>query len=158
MLNSPNDAIYLGNSELIRKAENPFTFLKGQERLLSYIYLHFRYFYLLLLPIQLCAEYAFNCIPSVSEVLDIRNIYSFGMYVAFMVTVAKCLVNILFRRDKKNIGNINYLPEEGELIPKLSSDSEYVLYCLALMIVPFVPIRFIQPIYTYINVLQHKAK
>lgn len=37
--------------------------------IISYFqYLHFRYFYLLVWPTSLCAEYAFDCIPKVSHI------------------------------------------------------------------------------------------
>ena len=136
-MSSPNNALYLDNSELIRKAENPFTFLKGQERYLSYIYLHFRYFYLLVLPIQLCAEYAFNCIPSVPNLLDIRNLYSFSMYIALFVLVACCLISVfnrpnrIMKKSKDKISDSKFL-----------CDSEYILMCIALIVVPFLPMRY----------------
>lgn len=75
------DSLYLGSSELIRKAENPFAFLNtAQERVLSLVYLHFRYILVLVWPLQLSAEYAFDCIPKVSDISDWRNVYSFSTY------------------------------------------------------------------------------
>ena len=41
-------SLYLGDSELIRKAENPFAFLSGLEYALSYAYLHARYMWVLI--------------------------------------------------------------------------------------------------------------
>jgi len=81
-------SFYLEESQLIRKAENPFTFLppNSQEKVLSFMYLHFRYFWVLLYPIELCAEYAFNCIPSVKVLGDPRAWYSFGLYLAIFVS------------------------------------------------------------------------
>merc|ERR1711871_1076770 len=69
------NSVYLESSQLIRKAENPFSFLSGTEKALSLMYLHFRYMYVLLLPIQLCPEYAFDCIQSLSTIFDIRFLY-----------------------------------------------------------------------------------
>lgn len=136
-MSSPNNAIYLDNSELIRKAENPFTFLKGQERYLSYMYLHFRYFYLLFFPMLLCAEYAFNCIPSVPNLLDIRNFYSLSVYIVFFVTVANCLISVL-NRPKRIMNRSN----DKNLNLYFASDSEYILICIALIVVPFFPMRY----------------
>ena len=56
LLTPESSSLYLGDSELIRRAENPFRFLHGIEKIFSYAYLHFRYCSLLLLPWQLCAE------------------------------------------------------------------------------------------------------
>ena len=36
-------AMSLDHSGLVRRAENPFAFLEGQTRVLSIMYLHFRY-------------------------------------------------------------------------------------------------------------------
>ena len=77
-------AIFLEQSELIRKAENPFAFLHGQEYVLSMMYLHFRYLYLLLWPDPLCAEYSFDCIPKVSSTVDVRNLYSLASYLTLL--------------------------------------------------------------------------
>lgn len=64
---STYSSFYLDQSQLIRRAENPFAFLDNTtEKIFSFSYLHFRYMYLLLYPQDLCAEYAFNCIPKVS--------------------------------------------------------------------------------------------
>ncbi|CAM9161923.1 unnamed protein product, partial [Ectocarpus fasciculatus] len=61
--------------------ENPFAFLNtAQERVLSLVYLHFRYILVLVWPLQLSAEYAFDCIPKVSDISDWRNVYSFSTY------------------------------------------------------------------------------
>jgi len=78
---------YLGESQLIRRAENPFSFLRGQERVLSMMYLHFRYFYQLLWPAELCAEYAFDCIPSVRTWDDPRAHLAVAFYTVLGVAV-----------------------------------------------------------------------
>jgi Domain of unknown function (DUF1736) len=79
-LRSKMGSSYLGESRLLRKAENPFSFLKGREKILSMMYLHFRYFYQLLWPEHLCAEYAFDCIPKVSSLQDPRALLTIGFY------------------------------------------------------------------------------
>ena len=50
VIQSPGNDIFLESSKLIRRAENPFAFLTGQERALSLAYLHYRYMRQLLLP------------------------------------------------------------------------------------------------------------
>jgi hypothetical protein len=72
---------YLSESKFIRKAENSFAFLVGREKSLSFMYLHFRYFYQLVLPHSLCAEYSFDCIPKVTSLQDPRFFLSLGFYI-----------------------------------------------------------------------------
>jgi hypothetical protein len=73
--------LYLGDSELIRRAENPFAFLDTRaEKVLSFMYLHFRYVYVLVWPAELSAEYAFDCIRKVSALWDPRNLGSLAAY------------------------------------------------------------------------------
>ena len=76
--------VYLESSDLIRKAENPFAFLHGTELVLSLMYLHFRYMLALLFPVLLCAEYSFDCIPSVKSLYDGRFWQALGMYLLLM--------------------------------------------------------------------------
>lgn len=91
---------YLDESLLIRRAESPFSFLAGWEKIYSiqvssmtfsfYLwiiilnlclqYLHFRYLFVLLWPSQLSPEYAFDCIPKVSHPTDYRFLCSLCAY------------------------------------------------------------------------------
>ena len=80
-------SLYLGTSDLIRRAENPFAFLGGREKALSLVYLHFRYLYVLLWPRQLSAEYAFDCIPKVSSLDDPRNAYGLVVYAGLLAAI-----------------------------------------------------------------------
>jgi hypothetical protein len=74
--------VYLESSDLIRKAENPFAFLSGAELVFSILYLHYRYMTALVYPATLCAEYSFDCIPSVKTVWDARLWLAVSMYLA----------------------------------------------------------------------------
>ena len=108
--------IYLDHSDLIRNAENPFSFLEGKEKILSYIYLHWRYLYLLLVPWNLCAEYAFNCIPSICTFADSRIFLPLVMYIGLFFVISFSLYRLYkYRCD------------------------QCVLVFVALMIVPFLP-------------------
>ena len=89
---SEKGSLFLGSSELIRRAENPFSFLTGWPKIFSYLYLHFRYFFLLVWPKDLCSEYAYNCIPAVETWTDYRNIYSFLMYFGLICTIIKSIL------------------------------------------------------------------
>ena len=71
--------ITLEHSQLVRRAENPFKFLDGLPRVLSYAYLQVRYARLLLWPSELCCEYSFDCIPAVESLSDARNLQSLGL-------------------------------------------------------------------------------
>ena len=94
-------SFYLDNSELIRKAENPFCFLTGKEKILSYVYLHWRYLFLLLVPWNLCAEYAFNCIPPVTKFWDPRMIFPVVMYFGLFFTSCVHIYRISKRQFKE---------------------------------------------------------
>jgi protein O-mannosyl-transferase len=63
----------LQHSQLLRKAENPFVFLNGTTWVMSVGYLQAKYAQLLVWPVELCAEYSFNCIPAVESIADPRN-------------------------------------------------------------------------------------
>ena len=81
----------LEKSKLIRRAENPFKFLSGLERYLSYGYLQARYAWLLLWPSVLCCEYSFDCIPSVKGLADPRNLESVGLAAALAALAVSLL-------------------------------------------------------------------
>ena len=109
--------IYLESSELIRKAENPFTFLpSGLSKVISYMYLHFRYMWLLLWPTQLCAEYAFDCISSVRSVWSFEFVCGLSMYVSLMYL----FVRTFFKENA-------------------TTQQKYMQHALLLMIVSFIP-------------------
>jgi tetratricopeptide (TPR) repeat protein len=74
----------LNRSELIRKTENPFIFTEGLSRVLSLMYLHSRYLQLLLFPVEMCAEYSFDCIPAVRTITDPRNASSAAAYLGML--------------------------------------------------------------------------
>lgn len=142
---------YLGESKLIRKAENPFSFLKGTEKTLSMMYLHFRYFYQLLWPDFLCAEYAFDCIPKVSSVRDPRFLlvvifYSF-LVCSFFYFLYRVLmpssVEVRTAMDgdvgvevQESVDKVRQ-KRESSLLWKVSP--EHYLLSLVWMIVPFIP-------------------
>jgi tetratricopeptide (TPR) repeat protein len=129
-------SFYLEESQLIRKAENPFTFLppNSQEKVLSFMYLHFRYFWVLLYPIELCAEYAFNCIPSVKALEDPRAWYSFCLYLALIVSSLLCLHrSVREKRDQAPLLAlfwlvIPFIPASGLLLRLGTLLAERLLY------------------------------
>lgn len=86
---------YLGESKLLRKAENPFSLLHGNEKTYSLMYLHFRYFYQLLWPTSLCAEYAFDCIPKISSPMDPRFLTTLGLYFFLVFSFFYLLYRVL---------------------------------------------------------------
>lgn len=150
---------YLGESKLIRKAENPFSFLKGTEKTLSMMYLHFRYFYQLLWPDSLCAEYAFDCIPKVSSVRDPRFLlivlfYSFLVssffYFLYRVLMPSSVevrtamdgdvevkVDVQESVEIRGMGDEVRKKRESSRLWKVSP--EHYLLSLVWMIVPFIP-------------------
>ena len=64
----------LERSGLVRRTENPFAFINGTlPKVLSLGYLQARWASLLIAPATLCAEYSYNCIPTVTSIADPRN-------------------------------------------------------------------------------------
>jgi hypothetical protein len=61
---NPKDAT-LATSALIRRTENPLRFTSGISYPLSCLYIQFYNLRLLFYPVQLCAEYSYNCIPMI---------------------------------------------------------------------------------------------
>lgn len=110
---------YLGDSELIRKAENPFAFLEHKEKIFSLFYLHFRYFYILLWPSTLCAEYAFDCIPKVSNINDFRNLYSIGLYLSLIFLIIIGIFKITKFCKHRRIQRENIEKQIDEFIKKV---------------------------------------
>lgn len=69
------------------QVENPIPFAGSPLiRALSTGYLHARYFWLLLMPLHLSADWSFNCIPLVESVVDWRNLATLGLYCYFGYT------------------------------------------------------------------------
>ena len=93
-------SVFLERSELIRRAENPFAALVGQEKMLSLAYLHFRYLALLLWPHPLSAEYSFDCIPKVSLMNDPRNLLSMATYSSTLVALGIGVWRVFFPEVK----------------------------------------------------------
>lgn len=135
--------LYLGKSELIRKAENPFAFLVGNERALSLAYLHFRYFFVLLWPQQLSAEYAFDCIPKVSSTSDPRNVLTAMLYLGLIVAILVGIVCTLFPKSASFEADSE--DEDGPILSSTPSAGRTMLNPSALLIsliwlvVPFIP-------------------
>eukprot|EP01041_Mallomonas_annulata_P010329 gene10329-21554_t len=118
-------SLYLGKSELIRKAENPFAFLTGTERMFSIAYLHFRYMFVMIYPKDLSAEYAFDCISKVSDIHDVRNIYTLMTYGSLLIGFGIGLVCVLFPR----IQSSKYI----------TLNPTAILIALIGLVVPFLP-------------------
>lgn len=139
-------SLYLGSSELIRRAESPFTFLKGrEEKILSFAYLHFRYVYLLFWPAELSSEYPFDCIPKVSSLSDSRNWLSalayggvivYGLYGTYRI-VTQLTAYLASRRRTSSSNNTS----SSTTTSSCSSDYHYSCHVLALawFVVPFAP-------------------
>jgi Domain of unknown function (DUF1736) len=147
---------YLGESKLIRKAENPFSFLRGTEKTLSMMYLHFRYFYQLLWPDSLCAEYAFDCIPKVSSVRDPRFLLVVLFYSFIVSSFFYFLYRVLVPSSLEVRMVLDYGGEEKDVVEGQGKGKyggkkkerscavwkvlpEHYLLSLVWMIVPFIP-------------------
>jgi Flp pilus assembly protein TadD len=135
----------LNQSELIRKTENPFIFTHGLSRVLSLMYLHWRYLLLLLYPAEMCAEYSFNCIPAVRSLADVRNVSSFAAYLGMLalglgsiyraVSQPRCGGRAGERDEKADSANA---PREAKA-PAADFRSAGELVGLAWMLLPFIP-------------------
>ena len=76
--------VVLGGDTLVkiyRKVENPIAFAESRmERLLSTAHLHWRYAYILAVPLRLSADWSFACIPPVASLADPRNLGAVALY------------------------------------------------------------------------------
>lgn len=131
-LDAPDvSSFYLDDSALIRRAENPYAFLHGQEKVLSLMYLHFRYLYLMIWPVQLSPEYAFNCIPSVASLADdgnYRAVFAIVMYICIVLAALKGLWSMIALDRGQSLRNRDlYLSDHALLVSVI------------LMVVPFIP-------------------
>lgn len=71
-----------------RHLENPIAFASSfMTRVLSSAHLHTRYLSLLVLPINLSADYSFNAIPLVESLSDPRNILSLVAYSTLVISL-----------------------------------------------------------------------
>lgn len=128
-------SFYLDQSQLIRRAENPFAFLNGTtEKYYSFSYLHFRYMYLLLYPEDLCAEYAFNCIPKVSAWEDDRAKYPLIMY-GVLLLIALHGVYHIWKHARTKPGKSD--SDESNIEDSVSPLGS--LISLMFMVIPFIP-------------------
>ena len=124
-------SLYLGKSDLIRRAENPFAFLVGREKALSIAYLHFRYMFVMVWPAELSPEYAYDCIPKVSTLGDLRNLYSSAMYGILLIIIVVGIAKLLWQTS------------EGAAIRPSA-----LLLSVVWLVVPFLPasaVRYISP-------------
>lgn len=85
-------ADYLGSSELLRRAENPFAFLHGLPKVLSTLHLYVRYVGVLLWPAEQAPEYSFDCIPAVQGWEDPRNLWAAALVLAVVLAVGWSIV------------------------------------------------------------------
>lgn len=71
----------IGNNIVVLQVENPIPFASSLlTRRLSIGYLHARYAALLALPVQLSADWSFECIPLVTDIWDPRNAATLVLY------------------------------------------------------------------------------
>ena len=138
-LQSTGSDVFLESSKLIRRAENPFSLLSGQEKAFSLAYLHFRYMRQLLLPYELCAEYSFDCIPSISSLFDPRNMLSCATYLVVISLVvfglhSSCLAAAA---PSTNISQEKKKGKDG--LAGMRMKPTALLHAVVWMVVPFVP-------------------
>jgi Flp pilus assembly protein TadD len=74
----------------IRSLENPLMKLTGLPFVYSLGMLHTKYLQQLVFPIVLSADWSYNAIPLVYELVDIRNLISLLVYLSFFVACAAC--------------------------------------------------------------------
>jgi len=82
-----------------RMLENPIAFLIGTPKVLSTMFLHYKYFELLLYPITLCADWSYNQLPLVFHLSDVRNLLSLSLYVSVLAIGLASLYAVLKRNS-----------------------------------------------------------
>jgi Domain of unknown function (DUF1736) len=120
------------------------------------MYLHFRYFYQLLWPDSLCAEYAFDCIPKVSSVRDPRFLLVVSFYSFIVSSFFYFLYRVLVPSSLEVRMVLDYGGEEKDVVEGQGKGKyggkkkerscavwkvlpEHYLLSLVWMIVPFIP-------------------
>jgi hypothetical protein len=82
---TPSAAVQFALPAVLLQVENPIPFAQSfSTRLLSTGYLHARYFWLLLFPLHLSADWSFSCIPLVEQLSDPRNAATAVLYLYFL--------------------------------------------------------------------------
>ena len=107
---------------IYRKVENPLAFYPTRsQRLLSTFHQHWCYFYLLLVPLHLSADWSFSCVPPVESLADPRN---FGTAVLYLCAAVLVLAAAPWRLRR---------------LERLRASRVRAFILLALMVAPFVP-------------------
>jgi len=79
--------VFSPGAAVVLQVENPIPFANSRlTRALSTGYLHARYFWLLVLPLHLSADWSFSCIPLVEHWADVRNLGTLVLYCYFLYT------------------------------------------------------------------------
>ena len=98
-------------------------------RCLSYAHLHALYFGKLLLPVRLCYDYGYPCVPHVEELADARNCKALALYAALALAAARAAR----RRDRAQLSALSllalpFLPAAQLLLPVGTLLGERLLY------------------------------
>ena len=112
---------------IYRQLENPIAFVENLHlRFLSNIFVHFRYFWLLLCPVSLSADWSFNCIPMIDSVTDVRNLLSISFYFAVFASLLLLFIRILTQQ---------FMPSSNSIL----SSHRMCVFLICFVIFPFVP-------------------
>jgi protein O-mannosyl-transferase len=119
---------------IYRKLENPIAFI--EDPLLwaaSNAYVHFKYFTLLVLPLQMSADWSFDCIPMITSLSDPRIIACVLLYGSTALVFAIATVRYLRALRYRAQSGASGVPRSA------STTASTLLFVLCLTIFPFVP-------------------
>ena len=115
-------ACYIINAQL---AEVSYTllhcyqlFLLTIPRLLSFSYIYVVNMLLLVMPSTLCCDWSLGSVPLVTDVMDVRNSWSLGLYLGLVLVILHVLKS---KEDRKEVGAgvalmvLPFLPASGAL-------------------------------------------
>eukprot|EP00002_Diphylleia_rotans_P034898 TRINITY_DN7544_c0_g1_i1.p1 TRINITY_DN7544_c0_g1~~TRINITY_DN7544_c0_g1_i1.p1 ORF type:complete len:726 (-),score=116.74 TRINITY_DN7544_c0_g1_i1:145-2322(-) len=80
-----------------RPVENPIAYTEGASRVLSILYLHWRYAWLLVFPMSLSVDYSYNCVPVIESLGEWRNIGWIALYASICHLIYKTIRDIHLR-------------------------------------------------------------
>jgi hypothetical protein len=90
--------VLMGDSMVVqnyRRVENPLAYIENKLHLmLSMAFLHTNYLWILVYPVYLSCDWSFNCIPLISSIYDMHNLYSAVAYASIAIPSLWSIVQI----------------------------------------------------------------
>jgi len=125
--------------EIYRRLENPIAFIDDRLlRSLSNAYVHWRYFKLLVLPLQMSADWSFNCVPMIESLQDWDRIApAVALYTSLFVLLA--VLGVKFLLSLRSTPASVAAAKRSRHVAPTANAAGVLLFLVCLTIFPFVP-------------------